>query len=78
MLEPTHQRKIGAYFGPLLRRVRVVSPIDIEDELEEHLSPEEFRDLLLVDLIVSGYPRQYPRYRLSVAGSRNFGCRRPL
>ena len=56
-LELTYKEKVGAYFGPLLRRVRVVSPVKLEDDLEAHLSGEEFRDLLLVDLVVSGYPR---------------------
>ncbi|MCR4407134.1 MAG: hypothetical protein NUW24_09470 [Anaerolineae bacterium] len=56
-LELTYQQKAGAYFGPLLRRMRVLSPIEIEDDLETHLSPEEFRDLLAVDLLVSGQPR---------------------
>ncbi len=56
-LELTYQQKAGAYFGPLLRRLRVLSPVEIEDDLETHLSPEEFRDLLAVDLLVSGQPR---------------------
>jgi hypothetical protein len=57
VLELTYRRRVGTYFGPLLRRVRVVSPIEIEDDLEAHLSGDEFRDLLRVDLVVSGYPR---------------------
>jgi len=59
-LELTYQQRVGAYFGPLLRRVRVVSPIEIEDDLEPHLSAEEFRDLLLLDLLVRGRPRHLP------------------
>jgi hypothetical protein len=59
-LELTYQRRVGAYFGPFLRRVRVISPIEIEDDLEPHLSEEEFRDLLLVDLLVRGRPRHLP------------------
>jgi len=56
-LELTYKERAGTYFGPLLRRVRVVSPIEIEDDLEAHLSAEEFRDLLLLDLLVNGRPR---------------------
>ncbi len=56
-LELTYKERAGTYFGPLLRRVRVVSPIEIEDDLETHLSAEEFRDLLLIDLLVRGRPR---------------------
>lgn len=59
-LELVYQRRVGAYFGPLLRRVRVVSPIEIEDDLEPHLSAEEFRDLLRLDLLVRGRPRHLP------------------
>ena len=49
--------RAGAYFGPLLRRMSALSPIELEDDLEAHLSPEEFRDLLLLDLLVRGAPR---------------------
>jgi hypothetical protein len=56
-LELTYQQKAGAYFGPLLRRLRVLSPFEMEDDLEAHLSTEEFEDLLRLDLLVSGRPR---------------------
>jgi len=56
-LELTYQQRAGAYFGPLLRRVRALLPIELEDDLEAHLSPEEFRDLLQLDLLVRGQPR---------------------
>ncbi len=59
-LELTYQRRAAAYFGPLLRRLRVLSPVDIEDDLEAHLSAEEFRDLVEVDLLVTGQPRRMP------------------
>ena len=49
--------RAGAYFGPLLRRMQTLLPIELEDDLEAHLSPEEFRDLLLLDLLVRGRPR---------------------
>ena len=56
-LELTYKERVGTYFGPLMRRVHVVSPIEIEDDLETHLTEEEFRDLLLLDLLVTGKPR---------------------
>lgn len=57
MLEITYREKASAYFGPLLRRLRVVAPYSLEETLETHLSFEEFKDLLLLDLLVSGQPR---------------------
>ncbi len=59
-LELTYRERAGAYFGPLLRRMRVVSPIEIEDDLEAHLSAKEFRDLLQLDLLIRGQPRHLP------------------
>ncbi|HID86922.1 MAG TPA: hypothetical protein EYP55_06020 [Anaerolineae bacterium] len=32
-------------------------PIELENDLEAHLSPEEFRDLLQLDLLIRGRPR---------------------
>ena len=59
-LELTYKEQAGTYFGPLLRRVRVLSLTQIEDDLEAHLSAEEFRDLLNLDLLVRGRPRHLP------------------
>jgi len=69
VLELTYHNKAAAYFGPLLRRVRVVSLPALEDELEARLSPEGFKDVLLLDLVVSGQPRhlaQGPEVLLAV------------
>jgi len=69
VLELTYRGKAGAYFGPLLRRLRVVSPHTLEDVLEARLSPEGFKDVLLLDLLVSGQPRhltQAPEVWLAV------------
>ncbi len=60
VLERTYHDKASAYFGPLLRRLRVVDPYTLEDTLRLHLSPEEFYDLLLLDLLLCGQPRQQP------------------
>jgi hypothetical protein len=59
-LELIYHNRAGAYFGPMLRRMRVVAPHTLEDVLEAHLSSEEFQDVLLLDLLVRGQPRHYP------------------
>jgi hypothetical protein len=59
-LEWRHQHRPGAYFGALLRRLRVLSLYELEDELEARLPAAEFEDLLQVDLLLSGQPRSRP------------------
>ena len=61
LLELTYRDKAGAYFGPLLRQLRVVDPHTLEDALETHLSPDEFKDVLLLDLLLRGQPRYHPQ-----------------
>ena len=58
LLELTYRDKAYAYFGTLLRKVRVVSLQQIEAQLEEHLSSREFRELLPLDLLVKGKVRE--------------------
>ncbi|RMF28547.1 MAG: hypothetical protein D6759_15570, partial [Chloroflexi bacterium] len=58
LLEITYRERAGTYFGPLLRRVRIFAPHEIEDEVEPHLTPEEFRELLQLDWVVRGRPRR--------------------
>ncbi len=53
-MEPTCRERAGAHFGPILRHVRILSPIQIEDDLEAHLSAAEFRDPL--QLVWSSLP----------------------
>ncbi|HWP45722.1 MAG TPA: hypothetical protein VNM22_01050 [Candidatus Limnocylindrales bacterium] len=60
MLEITYREKAGAYFGLLLKRVQVVMPQTLEEVLEAHLSPEAFKELLLLDLLINGQPRYHP------------------
>lgn len=48
------QERAHAYFGPLLKRVRVVSVQEIEDELESNLSAAEVENLSLLDVLVRG------------------------
>ncbi len=60
-LEMQYRQKAHAYFGRLLRSVRVMTPMDLEDLLEQHLTPDEVEDLLPLDLIVAGRIRRHPR-----------------
>lgn len=57
-LERYYRERAHAYFGPLLKRVRVVSVQEIEDELESNLSAAEVEDLSLLDVLVRGSLRQ--------------------
>ncbi|GBC77221.1 hypothetical protein HRbin08_00692 [bacterium HR08] len=60
MLELTYRDRAAAYFGPLLRRMKVVDPYELEEVLRAHLSEKEFRDILWLDLLVCGQPRVRP------------------
>ncbi|RMG53484.1 MAG: hypothetical protein D6723_07010, partial [Acidobacteria bacterium] len=57
LLEIMYREKASGYFGPVLRRLRVVTPHTLEDTLEARLSREEFKDVLLLDLLVHGQLR---------------------
>jgi hypothetical protein len=59
-LEMTYRDRAGAYFGSILLRTRVVTLDSLEEKLEVFLSEEEQKDVLLLDLIVKGRPRQRP------------------
>ncbi len=63
-LELKYQRRAGAYFGPLLRHLKVLLPYEIpaemEDELDARLMPEEFEDVFRLDLLIEGQPRHSP------------------
>jgi len=60
MLELVYRGRASAYFGILLQRIRVVDPSDLDDDLRERLTPEEFKDWFRVDLVLSGKPRYRP------------------
>ncbi|MCC9077144.1 hypothetical protein FKZ61_013630 [Litorilinea aerophila] len=55
-LEQSYREKAYAYFGRVLRRVRIVPIQEIEEQLET-LPPADRDELLLLDLIVRGRPR---------------------
>lgn len=57
-LERYYRERAHAYFGHLLKRIRVVSVQEIEDELESNLSAAEVEDLSLLDVLVRGSLRQ--------------------
>lgn len=60
MLEIDYTRKVGAYFGPLVKKPRLVEVTDLDDTLEKVLSPLELNDLYLLDLLVKGRVRLAP------------------
>jgi len=55
-LEHNYREHAHGYFGRYLRRVKVVPWLEIEPELENHLSDEELSDASLLDLLVRGRP----------------------
>ena len=59
-LESLYRERAYAYFGSLLRRVRVIPLPDIEEEMEARLTQAEVRDLWSLDLLVSGRVREQP------------------
>jgi hypothetical protein len=59
-LEQHYRERAAAYFGNVLRRVRVVPWSEIEDEVDERLSQNERNDLLRLDLLVRGKSRTRP------------------
>ena len=44
----------GAYFGKWLKSIRVVSPNDLREDLEQRLTEEEVDDLMLTDVLING------------------------
>ena len=60
MLEITYRERVVSYFGRMLRRPHVVSINDLWDTLENRLSKFELDDLLELDLLVQGRPRERP------------------
>ncbi len=58
LLEIRYERRATAYFGRVLRRVRVVEVPELLDTLEARLTPEEVDELLNLDLLVVGRPRR--------------------
>jgi hypothetical protein len=59
-LERAYRDKAPSYFGRMLRQVRVVAIQDIEDRLRPLPAPEALDELLELDLLVTGRPRQRP------------------
>ncbi|MGC8779759.1 MAG: hypothetical protein ACP5UQ_02745, partial [Anaerolineae bacterium] len=56
-LERRYRERAFAYFGPVMRRVRVVSLQDILAEAEDRLSEAEVSELLPLDVLVRGQVR---------------------
>lgn len=63
LLELAYRDKAGAYFGRLLRHLKVIELHALDERLEAALSREEFEEVLLLDLLVTGQPRYQPELR---------------
>lgn len=56
--EHRYREKAPAIFGSFLRKTKVVPLTNLEDELSEALTEDEFIELLNLDLLVRGLPRR--------------------
>jgi tetratricopeptide (TPR) repeat protein len=59
-IEQRYLDRAPAYFGSLLRKLQVVPWSEIEDEVDDRLPEYERNDLLKLDMLVRGIPRQRP------------------
>jgi hypothetical protein len=59
-IEQRYLDRAPAYFGSLLHKIRVVPWSEIEDEVDDRLPEYERNDLLKLDMLVRGIPRQRP------------------
>ena len=60
LIELSYRNNINRYFGYLMRRLKVLDLSTIDEALEEALTPGEFRDVILVDLLATGQLRESP------------------
>jgi hypothetical protein len=65
LLEDTYRRKASGYFGRLLRQPKlvegdIVERYTLEDALVAALTPDEFRDIFPLGLLVTGQLRYAP------------------
>ncbi len=60
VFELMYRDKATAYFGGLLRRLRVVQPNALEDVLEARLTQKEILNVFRLDLLLNGRLRQAP------------------
>ncbi|GBD16852.1 Chromosome partition protein Smc [bacterium HR26] len=59
-LEWRYIQRPSAYFGPLLRRLRLVWPSEAVDQYDDRLPRWAAEELLRADLLVTGVPRYQP------------------
>lgn len=60
LLELRYREHAAGYFGRYLRRARAVSPVELEERLEQTLSHDELMEVLRLDLLVNGRLRDRP------------------
>lgn len=59
-LEMHYAKHIHAYLGKVMRRVRLLSPPDIEEQVGQALSGDEIVDIFSADIIARGRPLDAP------------------
>lgn len=60
MLEVRYHLRAANYFGPYLRKARVIAPATLMDEADVDLTPEDARELASLDLLIRGQLRTRP------------------
>lgn len=60
MLEMRYHLRAANYFGPFLRKARVIAPAVLMDEVDAELAPEDARELSSLDLLIRGQLRARP------------------
>jgi len=59
-LEMHYAKHIHAYLGKVMRRVRLLSPPDIEEQVRQSLTGDEVVDIFSADIIARGRPMDSP------------------
>jgi uncharacterized protein YoxC len=60
ILELRYREHAGGYFGTWVRGARAITPVELEDTLQESLTRDEVLDVLRLDLLVRGRWRALP------------------
>lgn len=60
-LESYYRDRAHAYFGRVLRKIRVVSLQELEEEFETRLNDREWQEVSLLDLVVRGQATHQPQ-----------------
>ncbi len=61
VLESEYRNKVYGYFGRLMRRIHLVDLQTLEQVLEERLSPEQWNEVMRLDMLALGQLRSGPK-----------------